>query len=93
MVKTMSTFGYSEDVRLTFRNSSELRLHKGQVEVTLSRRQGAALWVTAQPDACVQNDGGAVLVDDAAAGEAAICICASRGWEQSWGHVFPVHKV
>lgn len=83
----------SDKVRLTFRNSSELRLHKRQVEVTLSRRQGAALRVTAQPDACVQNYGGTILVDYAAARETAICISPSRSWEQSWGHVLPVHKV
>lgn len=78
---------------LTFRNSSKLCLHKGQVEVTFSRRQRATFWVTAQPDACVQNDGRAILVNYAAAREAAVCVCASRGWEQCWRHVLPVHKV
>ena len=37
-LKMMSGFGCLEEVKLTFRNGSELRLHKGQVEVTLSRR-------------------------------------------------------
>ena len=80
-LKVISRFGGLNVVKLTFRNGSELRLHKRQVEVTLSRRQGAALRVTAQPDACVQNDGRAVLIDYAAAREATICICPSRGWE------------
>lgn len=52
-LNTKLSFGASAEVRLTFRNGSELRLHKRQVEVTLSRRQRATLWVTTQPNACV----------------------------------------